>query len=173
MAKAPSQPRLEAIRAGQAARRQARVVVIAARFNESITTALVDAACRTLVGHGVAAERIEVCWVPGTFELPVAAACAAAGRPDAIVAVGCLIKGETSQYAAIGQAVANGLAQVSVATGIPVGFGVIIADTIEQAEARAGGGAGNRGEEAALAALEMVDVVDRLTQARHASRLEQ
>ena len=87
--------------------------------------------------------------------MPLAASLAAARKPAAIVAVGCLIKGQTTQYEAIGQAVAQGLMQVSVAHRVPVGFGVIIADSVAQAKARAGGAMGNRGEAAAAAALDM------------------
>ncbi|MBI2885545.1 MAG: 6,7-dimethyl-8-ribityllumazine synthase [Candidatus Omnitrophica bacterium] len=138
-------------------RRARRVVLVAARFNQAVTSELVDGARRVLRRAGVAAEDIGTVWVPGAFELPVAAAAAiAARRPDAVIALGCLIKGETPQYAAIGQAVADGLTQVAVSTRVPVAFGVIIADTFAQARQRAGGRCGHRGEEAAEAALDMM-----------------
>ena len=135
-----------------------RVVIVASRFNESVTKALAVGAVDACRRRGIAPSAIRTLWVPGAFELPVAAAQAASRlKPSAIVAVGCLIKGETSQYAAIGQAVAGGLAQVSVSTKIPVGFGVIIAESFQQAKARAGGRRGNRGAEAAEAALDMME----------------
>ena len=163
-------------RNGHAVFRDTRVVLVASRFNESLTQALVEAASKTLVTHGVARAHLRTFWVPGAFELPVAAASVATRlRPDAIVALGCVIKGQTPQYAAIGHATAEGLVQVSVTTHIPVTFGVIIADSLAQAKARAGlpaprrrgekrrvrqaRQAGNRGREAALAALAMVDLL--------------
>ena len=140
-----------------------RLVLVASRFNDSITRSLVSGAIRTLERRGVPPANIRTVWVPGAFELPVAASCiASALRPDAIVALGCVLKGQTPQYAAIGQAVAQGLAQVSVSARIPVTLGVIIAASYAQARARAGGRAGNRGSEAALAALDMVDFQRRL-----------
>jgi 6,7-dimethyl-8-ribityllumazine synthase len=143
-------------------------VLIASRFNESIAQALVQGARLTLRRHGIAPDHLRTVWVPGAFELPVAAACVAAGRrPDAIIALGCVIKGETPQYAAIGQAVAQGLGHVSVTAKIPVTFGVIVADSFAQAKARAGGRMGNRGSEAALAALAMVGVLRQLSRKGH------
>lgn len=138
-------------------------VLVASEFNSGLTGALVEGAQAVLRRHGVGARQIHTIWVPGAFELPVAAASAAARlRPQAIIALGCVIKGDTPQYAAIGQAAASGLAQVSVEAQIPVTFGVIIADSLAQAKARAGGRAGHRGREAALAALAMVDVLKTL-----------
>ena len=166
--------------------RTTRVAVVASAFNKPVTAALVRGARVTLQRHGITANRIACVWVPGAFELPAAAAALAASkaRPDAIVAVGCIIKGQTPQYAALGQAVLQGLAQVSVQEKIPVGCGVVIADSVAQARARAArpgqrpgrpprrsgrgtgeGAVGNRGEEAALAALAMVDVMTNLNRA--------
>jgi 6,7-dimethyl-8-ribityllumazine synthase len=133
-----------------------RIVIVAAQFNPSIMRSLVEGAVEALAERGVRRPRIRVHWVPGAFELPLAVASAASlVKPDAIVALGCLIRGETPQYAAIGQAVAIGLQQACVTTRVPVGFGLIIADSAEQAWERAGGRAGHRGREAALAALAM------------------
>jgi 6,7-dimethyl-8-ribityllumazine synthase len=140
-----------------------RFVVIASRFNESITQALVAGALKTLERYGVPRANVRTVWVPGAFELPVAVATvSAAWRPKAIITLGCLIKGQTPQYAAIGHAVAQGVTQVSVSTGIPVALGVVIAGSYAQAKARAGGRVGNRGSEAAEAALEMVDLLRKL-----------
>lgn len=138
-------------------------VLVASEFNRTITRSLVDGAQAVLRDYGVTRRQIRILWVPGVFELPVAAAAAAARlRPEAIIAVGCVIKGQTPQYTAIGQAAAEGLAQVSVSTQIPVTFGIIIAESVAQAAARAGGRAGHRGREAALAAVAMVKLLERL-----------
>jgi 6,7-dimethyl-8-ribityllumazine synthase len=149
--------------------RAARIVIVASRFNSGITSQLVDGARQALQAQGVAPARIQTVWVPGAFELPVAAACAAAQKPSAIIAVGCLLKGQTPQYLTIADAVAGGLTQVAVQTRIPVTFGVIVAETIDQARERAGGTAGNRGAEAAAAALATLEAVVSLT-ARTARR---
>ena len=139
-------------------------VLVASEFNRAITRSLVDGAQQVLQDSGVARRQIRTLWVPGVFELPVAAAAAATRlHPEAIIALGCVIKGQTPQYTAIGQAAAEGLAQVSVSTQIPVTFGVIIAESVAQATARAGGQAGHRGREAALAALAMVKLLETLT----------
>lgn len=152
----PSAPLLRRARAGRGV---GNIVLVASQFNASVTQALVDGARRTLLRHGVPASRIRTVWVPGAFELPLAALTVAKRqKPQAIVALGCVLKGETPQYTAIGQAVAEGLTHVAITTEIPVTFGVIIADSLSQAKARAGGRAGNRGSEAALAALALVEL---------------
>ena len=143
-----------------------RFVLLAAEFNPAITRALIRGAIDTLRHHGVSQRQIRLLWVPGAFELPVVAARIATTRPrpDAIIALGALIRGATPQYEVIAHAVAQGLSQVSVDTRIPVTFGLIVATTLAQARARAGlprrrrGGdkvdhTVNRGAEAALAAL--------------------
>jgi 6,7-dimethyl-8-ribityllumazine synthase len=116
------------------------------------------------VRHGAAAARVRTLWVPGAFELPVVAAriVRTAPRPDAVIALGVLIRGETIQYEVIAHAVAQGLGQVSVTSGIPVAFGVVVAGTPAQARARCGGARGNRGEEAALAALSVLGLFGRI-----------
>ena len=135
-----------------------RFALVASRFNEPITQTLVDGALAILRQHGVRRDAIRIVWVPGACELPCAAASVAhALRPQAVIALGCVIKGETPQYLAIGHAVTQGLVQVSVTEKIPVTCGVIISDSVAQAKARAGGRVGHRGQEAALAALEMVN----------------
>ena len=140
-----------------------RAVVLASRFNEPLTRVLVSGAVATLTRHGIPRERIRVMWVPGAFELPLAAAEAARRlHPTLMVAVGCLIKGQTPQYAAIGHAVTEGLCEVSVRARVPIGLGVVLAESVGQAKARAGGHRGNRGEEAALAALAMARVLKSL-----------
>lgn len=144
-------------------KRRRLFVLVASEFNPAITQSLVDGAQHALQESGVPRRQIRTVWVPGAFELPVAAAAAASRlQPEAIIALGCLIKGQTPQYTAIGQAAAEGLAQVSVSTQIPVTFGVIIADSAAQAAARAGGRAGHRGREAALAAVAMAKLLETL-----------
>lgn len=135
-----------------------RFVLLASQFNRAITLRLVRGATDVLRRSGASIARIRVVWVPGAFELSVAAALAAKRRPrpDAILALGALIRGDTPQYEILAHAVAHGLTHVSVNSGIPVTFGVIVAENVAQARARAGGVKGNRGEEAALAALAML-----------------
>jgi len=140
-----------------------RVAVIASRFNEEITRKLVDGAMETLVARGVAYDHIDLIWVPGAWELPLAArAAAGTDRYDAIVAVGAVIRGETAHFDYIAGEASRGLAEVAREFEVPVSFGVLTCDSDEQAEARAGGAHGNKGADAALAALEMADLLDRL-----------
>ena len=148
-----------------------RFAVVAARFNESISKKLADGAASALEAGGVAGERVEVHWVPGSFELPQAAvALARTGRYAGIVCVGVIIRGETPHFEYLSGAVAHGLSRVAVETGVPVSFGVITALTEAQAWERAGGAVGNRGEEAARAALEMAGFMRRLTAGRARKR---
>jgi 6,7-dimethyl-8-ribityllumazine synthase len=141
--------------AGQAGRGR-RFVILASRFHEPLSRALIEGAVRTLRRHGAAGRSIRTYWVPGAFELPVVAARVARARqrPDAIIALGALIKGQTPQYQVLAHAVASGLSDLSVQTGVPVTFGVVVADTLAQARARR-----NRGEEAALAALAVLKLL--------------
>ena len=145
------------------ANRRSSIVCVASRFNTPITQRLVDGAVRTFTQRGLKRRDVRVLWVPGAFELPIAAAWAARHlKPMAIVAVGCVLKGETPQYAAIGHAVASGLTQVSVQTNTPVGFGDIVADSLAKARARDGGNVGNRGTEAATAVIKRLELKHRL-----------
>ena len=141
----------------------ARFAVVAARFHEAISKKLVDGALGALGEHRVAAEAVEVHWVPGTFELPQAAlALATSGRYAALVCVGVVIRGATPHFEHLSREAAAGIRQVALSTGVPVTFGVITALSEAQAWERAGGAVGNRGEDAALAALEMVDFLARV-----------
>jgi len=134
-----------------------RVTIVASRFHEAICVRLVEGARAALLRHGVRAGDLQVVWVPGAFELPqVAARLVAAGGVDALVCVGCVIRGETPHFDYVAGEAARGIAEVGRSTGVPTTFGLITANTREQAEARAGGAVGNRGEEAALAALELL-----------------
>jgi 6,7-dimethyl-8-ribityllumazine synthase len=143
------------------ARRSVGITV--SRFNGEITTRLLDAAVSTLEEAGVTRERIEVVPVPGAFELPLAAMALAKTRRFAcVIALGCVIRGETPHFEYVAAEAASGLQLAALETGVPVAFGVLTCETSEQAEARAGGERGNKGADAARAALEMADVFARL-----------
>lgn len=138
----------------------ARFAVIASRWNPRITDTLVDGARRTLGGNGVDAADIDVVRVPGAWELPVAAReLALAGRHVALIALGCVVRGDTRHYEHVADLCAQGLARVALDSGIPVANGVLAVERLEDAENRAGGSHGNKGEEAALAALEMASLI--------------
>jgi 6,7-dimethyl-8-ribityllumazine synthase len=140
-----------------------RIAVLASRFNESVTRKLADGATDALVRHGIVAENIDLVWVPGAWELATAARrLLASERYDALVVVGAVIRGETPHFDYIAGEAARGLAQASAEYDVPLGFGLLTTNTTEQAEARAGGAHGNKGWDAALAALEMADLLDRL-----------
>jgi 6,7-dimethyl-8-ribityllumazine synthase len=140
-----------------------RFALVVSRFNDSVTGRLRDGAAAALTAAGVAAGDVEEFWVPGAFELPQAARAAAdTGRFDAVVCLGCLIRGETPHFEYISSAVAHGLMHASGESGIPMAFGVLTTDTIEQARARSGDGHDNKGFEAAAAAVEMAALVRRL-----------
>lgn len=137
-----------------------RIGVALARFNQSVTDRLLAGALEALVAHGVADDAIDVATVPGAFELPLCAQrLAATGRYDALVCLGAVVRGETPHFDFVAGEAARGLAEVSRRHDLPLGFGVLTADTMEQALARAGGERGNKGYEAALTALEMVQVL--------------
>jgi 6,7-dimethyl-8-ribityllumazine synthase len=133
-----------------------RFLLVVSRFNSAITDRLAEGARAALAEAGAAGDQIVVVTVPGAFELPQAARAAAeSGRFDAVVCLGCVIRGETPHFEYISAAVAHGLMEAAGETGVPMAFGVLTTDTWEQAEARAGGGRDNKGFEAAAAALEM------------------
>ncbi|MBI1846178.1 MAG: 6,7-dimethyl-8-ribityllumazine synthase [Candidatus Rokubacteria bacterium] len=147
--------------------RGGRFAVVAGRFNEAISKRLVDGALHAFFGAGLAAADVDVQWVPGSFELPQAAALLArTGRYAGIVCVGVVIRGQTPHFEHVAREAATGIREVALATGVPVTFGVITALNEDQAWQRAGGQVGNRGEEAADAALEMADLVTRLAAGR-------
>ena len=137
-----------------------KVGIVASRFNSFIVQKLLDGAVDGLVRHGVEAENITACWVPGAFELPLAAQkMAASGKFDAVICVGAVIRGSTSHYDLVCNETAKGIAQVELKTGLPVLFGVITTENIEQAIERAGSKAGNKGYDCALSAIEMVNLM--------------
>lgn len=140
-----------------------RVAIVASRFNETIGVRLVEGAQDCLKRHGASDDNLSVTWVPGAFELPVAARrWAASGRVDAVIAVGVVIRGETPHFDYVAGGAAHGISAAANDTGVPIAFGILTTDTTEQAEARAGGKAGNKGFEAALAAIEMANLLAEL-----------
>ena len=137
-----------------------KVGIVASRFNEIIVNKLLGGAVDGLVRHGVEEDNITAAWVPGAFEIPLAAdKMAASGKYDAVIAVGAVIRGSTSHYDYVCAEVSKGVAQASVNNGVPVMFGVITTDNIEQAIERAGSKAGNKGAECAVGAIEMVNLL--------------
>ncbi len=140
-----------------------RFAILVSRYNELITDKLLTGARACLLQHGVAEAAVDVIWVPGAWELPGAALHAAhGGRYAGLVAVGCVIRGETPHFDYVAGEAARGLAGVTLETGVPIGFGVLTTENVEQALARAGGKKGNKGWEAALSALEMADLFETL-----------
>jgi len=138
---------------------KARYGIIVGRFNEFISGKLLAGALDALKRHGTAEEDIEVAWVPGSFEIPLAAQkMAESGKYDAVITLGAVIRGSTPHFDYVAAEVSKGVAQVSLKTGIPVIFGVLTTDTIEQAVERAGTKAGNKGYDAAVTAIEMVNL---------------
>ena len=136
-----------------------KVGIVASRFNSFIVQKLLDGAVDGLVRHGVAEEDITAAWVPGAFEIPIVAKqMAESGKYDAVICVGAVIRGSTSHYELVCSEVAKGVTQVSLQTGVPVLFGVITTENIEQAIERAGSKAGNKGYDCALSAIEMVNL---------------
>ena len=137
-----------------------KIGIVAARFNEFIVSKLIGGCEDTLLRHGVRPEDISLVWVPGAFEIPlVAAKMAKSGKYDAVIALGAVIRGSTSHYDYVCAEVSKGIAAVSLDTGVPVMFGVLTTDTIEQAIERAGTKAGNKGADCAQGAIEMVDLI--------------
>jgi 6,7-dimethyl-8-ribityllumazine synthase len=140
-----------------------RFAIVVSRWNSLITQRLEDGCRQTLARHGIAEDQLTLVRVPGCFELPLAAQqMAETGQFDAVICLGALIRGATPHFDYIASACASGLTQTGLRTGVPVIFGVLTCDTIEQAIERAGTKAGNKGEEAATAALEMADVMAQL-----------
>jgi 6,7-dimethyl-8-ribityllumazine synthase len=140
-----------------------RVAILASRYNELITSRLLEGALACCREAGIAREDVDVLWVPGAFELPVAAAAAAGTRRYAcLVALGAVIRGDTPHFEYVAGEAARGLNAVAVSNSLPVGFGVLTVDTMQQAVDRAGGSAGNKGHEAAAAALQAADVIAQL-----------
>ena len=137
-----------------------RIAAVVAGFHRAIAENLLDGALARLSACGVAADRVEVHWIPGAYEAPAAcSALAATGRYDAIMAMGAVIRGETAHFDYVCDAAAHGVMRVSLDTGVPCAFGILTCDTMAQAEARAGGDKGNKGDEAADAAVAMINLL--------------
>lgn len=140
-----------------------RFVLVAARFNQAVVERLVEGARDGLKRHGVAEDAIDGVWVPGSFEVPlVAQRLARSGKYAAIICLGAVIKGDTDHYDYVAGGAVNGIAQAALTTGVPVILGVLTCDTLEQAINRAGAKAGNKGFDAALTAIEMVNLLRQL-----------
>jgi 6,7-dimethyl-8-ribityllumazine synthase len=140
-----------------------RIAVVASRFNERVTRKLVEGALAGLAKQGVADDDVDLAWVPGAFEIPlVARRLAATGRYDAIICLGAVIRGDTAHFELVSNESARGIAEVSRDTGVPVVFEVLATETLAQAEERAGGVHGNKGWDAAAAALEMASLLEAL-----------
>ena len=148
---------------GELTAKDKRFAIVASRFNEFLTKDLVDGATDTLVRHGTKDADIEVVWVPGAFEIPIVVSkIAKTKKIDAIISLGTLIRGATSHFDYIASQLSRGISSISIESGVPVIFGVITADTIEQAIERAGTKEGNKGRDAAMSAIEMVNVIDKI-----------
>ena len=137
----------------------AHYAIVASRFNDAITRRLLDGALDALTRHGADAEAVDVAWCPGAFEIPVVAkTMAASGRYGAVLCLGAVIRGATAHFDYVASGVASGCQTVALDTGVPVLFGVLTVDTLDQAWERAGTKAGNKGAETALAAIEMINL---------------
>jgi 6,7-dimethyl-8-ribityllumazine synthase len=140
-----------------------RFAIVASRFNEVVVARLAEGALDCLRSHDVAEDDLDVAWVPGAFELPLAARrLAASGSYDAVICLGAVVRGETSHYEFVAGRAAEGIARAADDTGVPVIFGVLTTDTLEQALDRAGGKHGNKGWDAATAAMEMASLLEQL-----------
>ena len=145
--------------------RDLRVAIVVSRFNEPITSRLLEGARRALAERGVGEQDVTVAWVPGSFEIPlIAKKMAESGRCDAVVCLGAVIRGETDHYDHVANQAASGVARASLDTGVPVTFGVLTTDTVELAEDRAGGKQGNIGFNAAAAAVDVANLIRALEQ---------
>ena len=145
---------------GKLTSKELKIGIVCARFNELIVSKLLGGALDCLIRHDVKEEHIEVCWVPGAFEIPlIAKRMAKSGKYDAVVCLGAVIRGSTTHYDLVASEVAKGIAHVSLETELPVIFGVLTCENIEQAVERAGTKSGNKGSEAALAAIEMTSLL--------------
>ncbi|HIU25625.1 MAG TPA: 6,7-dimethyl-8-ribityllumazine synthase [Candidatus Copromorpha excrementigallinarum] len=145
---------------GKLISKEIKIGIIAARFNEFITSKLLSGALDTLHRHDVKDEDIDIAWVPGAFEIPlIASKMASCGKYDAVICLGSVIRGSTSHYDYVCNEVSKGIAQVSLSTGVPVMFGVLTTENIQQAIERAGSKSGNKGSDCAAGALEMVDLI--------------
>ena len=148
---------------GNLVAKEVKIGILAARFNEFITSKLLSGAQDALVRHDVKDDNIDVAWVPGAFEIPlIADKMAKSGKYDAVICLGAVIRGNTSHYDYVCNEVSKGIAHVSLESGIPVMFGVVTTENIEQAIERAGTKAGNKGFDVAVGAIEMINLIKNL-----------
>lgn len=148
---------------GNLVAKEVKIGIVAARFNEFITSKLLSGAQDALVRHDVKDDNIDVAWVPGAFEIPlIADKMAKSGKYDAVICLGAVIRGNTSHYDYVCSEVSKGIAHVSLESGIPVMFGVVTTENIEQAIERAGTKAGNKGYDVAVGAIEMINLIKNL-----------
>jgi 6,7-dimethyl-8-ribityllumazine synthase len=140
-----------------------RLAIVAGRFNGDVTRLLLDGALHELAGNGLEPDAVPVVWVPGAFEIPlVAKRLAESGEVDAVICLGAVIRGDTPHFDFVAGECAAGISRVALDTGVPVAFGVLTTDDLDQALARAGGAEGNKGAESAATAVEMVDLLQQL-----------
>ena len=145
---------------GKLVSKDVKIGIVAARFNEFITSKLLGGAIDALTRHEVAEDKIEIAWVPGAFEIPlIASKMAKSGKYDALICLGAVIRGSTTHYDYVCSEVTKGISQVSLHSGIPVMFGVLTTENIEQAIERAGTKSGNKGFDSAIGAIEMVNLI--------------
>ena len=138
----------------------ARIAIVAGRFNDHVTKPLLEGCLEGLAAHGVALEHVQVSWVPGAFEVPIVAKrLAESGTVDAVVCLGAVIRGDTPHFEYVAGECAAGVMRASLDSGVPIAFGVLTTDDLDQAMARAGGQEGNKGREAAVTALEMISLL--------------
>ena len=148
---------------GQLSATGLKIGIVVSRFNDFITKALLEGAIDAIKRHGGSESEIMVAWVPGAYEIPLAVkAMTNSGKFDGVVALGCVIRGATSHYDHIASAVTSGISSVSLESGIPVAFGVVTVESIEQAIERAGSKAGNKGAEAAMTVVEMANLLKQI-----------
>jgi len=145
---------------GQLVARDLKFAIVVSRFNEFISKSLLSGAMDSLTRHEASKDNVDVAWVPGSFEIPlVASKLAASGKYDAVICLGAVIRGNTPHFDYVAAEVSKGIARVGLDSGVPVAFGIITADTLEQAVDRAGAKAGNKGWQAALTAIEMANLM--------------
>lgn len=148
---------------GNLVAKEAKIGIVAGRFNEFITSKLLDGSLDALIRHDVKDDNIDLAWVPGAFEIPlIASKMAKSGKYDAVICLGAVIRGNTSHYDYVCSEVSKGIAHVSLETGVPVMFGVVTTENIEQAIERAGTKAGNKGYDVAVGAIEMINLINNI-----------
>ncbi|MGL1901555.1 MAG: 6,7-dimethyl-8-ribityllumazine synthase [Fibrobacterales bacterium] len=148
---------------GELIAQNVQIAIVVSRFNEIITKSLLDGACNSLTRHGISDDSITIIWVPGAFEIPLASQKAAtSGKFAAVITLGAVIQGDTPHFDQVVSGVTSGVAKVSLDTGVPVVYGVLTTNTVDQAMDRAGIKLGNKGAEAAVTAIEMINLIKKI-----------